>query len=110
MNTMYSSLISSFKKIMDQLLSTLPRSSYEKYISRFDGNIELAAKFSYIFRKRSVIVERNVILYDFEEFNLKVMFENNGWLGLVSSITPAAVEFVREFYCVLSQYGNDQSH
>ena len=77
--------------------------AHVQYLPRFNGNVSLASRFSRLFHDKEIIVEREVILTDFEEMKIRSLFEKNGWMGLITNITPAAVEFVREFYCSIPQ-------
>ena len=77
--------------------------SHVQYIPKFNGNVSLASRFSHLFHDKEIIVEREVISTDFEEMKIRSLFEKNGWMGLITNITPAVVEFVREFYCSIPQ-------
>ncbi|GFY89381.1 hypothetical protein Acr_06g0013210 [Actinidia rufa] len=60
-----------------------------------------------IFTRRSIRVERNVVLEDFRETRIADWFETLGWTSILSARGEAIVEWVREFYSNMRDVDNN---
>ena len=60
-----------------------------------------------IFTRRSIRVERNVVLEDFCETRIAGWFQTLGWTSILSARGEAIVEWVREFYSNMRDVDNN---